>query len=143
MGIEENKQAVRDWIDAVNAGREDRILDLLTDDFRFTCMAVQPEWLRHRLGREEFAKVPSTMSQVLVSPIQLRIVDMTAEGSRVALEMATDSMLRNGKRYNNAYHLVIKLRDGKFYEVLEYSCSFLVQSCFGVDAVQAEATQNA
>ena len=37
----------------------------------------------------------------------------------------------SGKRYNNAYHFVFKLRDGKFTEVREYSCSHLAQNCFG------------
>lgn len=131
MGIEQNKQVVRDWIEAVNAGREDKIRDLTTEDFRFTCKAVQPEWLRYHWDREEFAKVPSTMSQVLVAPIQLTIVDMTAEGDRVAVEATSDCRMLNGKRYNNAYHFLFKLRDGKFYEAFEYSCSHLAQSCFG------------
>ena len=75
--------------------------------------------------------VPSTMSTLLVSPNQLKIHHMTAEDDRVAVEAETDSMMLSGKRYNNAYHFVFKLRDGKFYEVREYSCSHLAQTCFG------------
>lgn len=130
MSIEQNKQVVRNWFDAVNAGREDDILDMTTDDFQFKAMARQPEWMLYNWDRNEFAKVPSTMSQLMTSPIQLRIVDLTAEGDRVAVEAETDSQMLSGKRYNNAYHFVFKLRDGKFYEVREYSCSHLAQSCF-------------
>jgi len=131
MSTEQNKQTVRNWFAAVNEGREDDILAMTTEDFQFRTMARQPEWLLYNWDRNEFAKVPSTMSQLMTSPIQLRIVDITAEGDRVAVEAETDSQMLSGKRYNNAYHFVFKLRDGKFYEVREYSCSYLAQNCFG------------
>lgn len=131
MSIEQNKQVVKDWFAAVNRGDEDAIRDMTTEDFGFMTKARQPEWLLYHWTREEFAKVPSTMSQLMVSPIQLTILDITAEGDRVAVEAETDMQMLSGKRYNNAYHFVFKLRDGKFYEVREYSCSHLAQSCFG------------
>jgi len=131
MGIEENKAVVRSWFDAVNRGDEAAILAMTAEDFEFMTMARQPEWLLYHWNREQFSKVPSTMSTVLKSPIQLSLGDMTAEGERVAVEAETDSEMLNGRRYNNAYHFVFKLRDGKFTEVREYSCSHLAQSCFG------------
>ncbi len=144
MGIEENKQIVRSWFDAVNRGDEDFILGLTTDDFQFKAMARQPEWMLYNWNRDEFAKVPSTMSQLMTSPIHLSVVDMTAEGERVAVEAITDSRMLNGKHYDNAYHFVFKLRDGKFTEVREYSCSHLAQSCFGaVEPSNPEASRMA
>lgn len=131
MGIEENKAVVRRWFDAVNRGDEAAILATTAEDFNFMTMACQPAWLLYNWNREQFSKVPSTMSTVLKSPIQLEIVDMTAEGDRVAVEAETDSEMLDGRRYNNAYHFVFKLRAGKFIEVREYSCSYLAQSCFG------------
>lgn len=131
MSIEQNKAAVQAWFDAVNRGDEEAIYDMTTEDFGFTTMARQPEWLLYHWNREQFSKVPSTMSQLMVDPIQLKVSAMTAEGDRVAVEAETDSKMLSGKRYNNAYHFVFKLRDGKFYEVREYSCSFLAQTCFG------------
>ena len=130
MGIEENKAVVRSWFDAVNRGDEAAILATTAEDFTFMTMARQPEWLLYEWDRVQFSKVPSSMSAVLTAPIQLKIVAMTAEGDRVAVEAETDSKMLNGKRYNNAYHFVFKLRDGKFTEVREYSCSHLAQSCF-------------
>jgi ketosteroid isomerase-like protein len=131
MSIEDNKAVVRSWFDAVNRGDEAEILTMLADDFVFQTMARQPEWLLYTWNREQFSKVPSSMSAVLTAPIQLKIVDMTAEGERVAVEAETDSEMLNGRRYNNAYHFVFKLRDNKFFEVREYSCSHLAQTCFG------------
>ncbi len=130
MSIEDNKAVVRSWFNAVNRGDEAEILTMLADDFVFQTMARQPEWLLYTWNREQFSKVPSSMSAVLTAPIQLKIVDMTAEGERVAVEAETDSEMLNGRRYNNAYHFVFKLRDCKLFEVREYSCSHLAQTCF-------------
>ncbi len=144
MSNERNKQVVRDWFAAVNVGDEAAILAMTTADFSFLTMARGPERLLYNWDREQFSKVPSSMSQVLVSPIQLTVIDMTAEGDRVAVEAETDSMMLSGKRYNNGYHFVFKLRDGKFFEVREYSCSFLAQSCFdAVEPTNPDATRMA
>jgi ketosteroid isomerase-like protein len=131
MTAQTNKQVVQDWFDAVNAGDEAAILAMTTDDFVFQTMARSPEWMLYRWDRTQFAAVPSSMSKVLTAPIQLAVVGMIAEGDDVAVEAETDSKLLNGRRYNNAYHFVFKLRDGKFFEVREYSCSHLAQTCFG------------
>jgi ketosteroid isomerase-like protein len=131
MSIEANKQVIKDYFAAINSGNEPAILAMTTDDFVFMTMAVAPDWLLYRWDREQFSGVPSAMSQLMTGPIQLHITDMTAEGDRVAVEAETDSMMLSGKRYNNRYHFVFKLRDGKFFEVREYSCSALASTCFG------------
>ncbi len=131
MTIEENKAVVRGWIDAVNRGDDDAILEMTTDDFLFMTMARAPDWLQYKWGRTEFAAVPSTMSKLLTAPIKLDLLHMVAEGDTVAAEAETDMRMLNGRRYNNAYHFAFTIRDGKFSEVREYSCSYLAQSCFG------------
>jgi hypothetical protein len=131
MTIEQNKQAVRDWFAAIDRGDEKAIIGMTTEDFVFKCMSRQPEWLRIQWNREQFAAAPATMSTLMTAPIHIWIVDMTAEGDKVAVEAAGDGQMKNGRRYDNAYHFVFKLRNGKFHEVLEYSCSHLAQSCFG------------
>lgn len=131
MTTETNKQVVRDWFAAVNRGDEAAILAMTREDFEFRTMARSPEWLLYNWNREQFAAVPSTMSALLTKPIHLSIVNMIAEEDTVACEAETDSTMLNGRRYNNAYHFVFKVHDGKFREVREYSCSHLAQSCFG------------
>jgi ketosteroid isomerase-like protein len=131
MGIEENKQKVLAWVGAVNRGDEQAILDMVTDDFLFKTMARRPAWLGYNWSKQEFAAASGAQSTLLVKPIQLEVVCLVAEGNRVVLEMKTDAMLKNGKRYDNAYSLIFELKDGKFTEAREYSCSNLVVECFG------------
>jgi uncharacterized protein len=131
MDIEANKRQVLAWVSAVNSGDEQAILAMVTDDFAFKTMARRPEWLGYHWNRQEFAAAPKAQSTLLTKPIQLEVVCLVAEGNRVMLEMKTDAMLKNGKRYDNAYSLIFEFKDGKISEAREYSCSNLVVECFG------------
>lgn len=131
MGTEDNKAIVRRWVDAVNAADEEAILGLLSEDFSFRTMARSPEWLKYAWGREEIAKVPAAQGTLAEAPITLEIVKLIADGDDVVLEAATDAMLKNGKRYDNAYSLIFSFAGGQIAEIREYSCSHLVVECFG------------
>ena len=71
------------------------------------------------------------VSTLLEKPIQMEVVNLTAEGERVVAELKTDATMKSGKRYDNAYSLMFDLKDGKIREAREYSCSALVVECFG------------
>lgn len=131
MSAQQNKRVVIDWLEAVNTGNEQGILDLVTDDFGFKTMARRPEWLQYRWNKEEFAATPKAQSTLMQSPIKMELVEIIAEGNLVMLEASTDALLKNGKHYDNAYSLIFAFRDGKIAEVREYSCSNLVVECFG------------
>jgi ketosteroid isomerase-like protein len=132
MGIEANKQKILAWVEAVNRGDEQAILGMTTADFLFKTMARRPEWLGYNWNRQQFAAAPIAQSTLLEKPIHLDVVSLVAEDNRVVLEMKTDAMLKNGKRYDNAYSLIFELNsEGKFTEAREYSCSALVVECFG------------
>jgi ketosteroid isomerase-like protein len=45
---------------------------------------------------------------------------ITAEGDRVALEAESYGELANGKVYNNQYHVLMEIRNGKIQAVREY-----------------------
>jgi ketosteroid isomerase-like protein len=56
---------------------------------------------------------------------------VTAEGDRVAVEAESIFPLKNGKTYNNTYHFMIGLRDGKVFSVREYNNTAYVRDLFG------------
>ena len=43
-----------------------------------------------------------------------------AEGDKVAIELVGRGELKNGRVYNNEYHLLMTIRDGKVARVREY-----------------------
>jgi ketosteroid isomerase-like protein len=131
MGIEQNKRTVVAWVSAVNGADQAAILETMTDDFVFKYMARRPHWLAYTWDKQTFAAASGAQSTLLKDPIRIDVVSLTADESRVVLEMKTDAMLKNGKRYDNAYSLIFEMKDGKIAEAREYSCSNLVVECFG------------
>jgi ketosteroid isomerase-like protein len=127
---EENKAIIKRWFAAVNRADEAGILDCLTDDFEFISMVVKPEYMHYTWDRNRFAAAPASMSSQMKSPITMQIISIISEGDKAAVEANTDSHLKNGKHYNNAYHFAFELRDGKIAKAREYSCSYLAHYCF-------------
>ena len=56
---------------------------------------------------------------------------MMGEDDKVAVEAQSYGEMNNGKLYENVYHFLFKVRDGKIYSVREYSCSYTANDCFG------------
>src|SRR3982074_182111 len=119
MSIEQNKQDIVRYFERVNRGDKDAILECLTDDFVFQGMGWHPDWVRYRWDREMFADAPREMSTKMKKPIQLRLLGMIAEGERVAVQAESYCEMNNGKIYDNAYHFVFTLRQGRIAGGLE------------------------
>ena len=69
-----------------------------------------------------------TVSPVLVSIFNIfpeglifTLYGMTAEDDRVALEAESHGVHKSGKQYNNHYHFLFRIRDGKIAEIKEYA----------------------
>ncbi|MFT3724926.1 MAG: nuclear transport factor 2 family protein [Hyphomonadaceae bacterium] len=54
-----------------------------------------------------------------------------ADGDFVIVEAKGDNQLKNGKRYDNEYCFVIRMREGKMVEITEYLDTELVSDCLG------------
>ena len=131
MTIEANKQLVLHYFDCVNRGDGKGIYGCLTEDFMFKSMPRHPEWLKYRWGRDEFSAIPELMAQQMKKPLVMTLLGMTAEENRVCAEAESWAELSDGRTYDNAYHFIFDIRDGKIAEVREYSCSYTAADVFG------------
>lgn len=59
--------------------------------------------------------VPTTKDGLAITPRS-----MIAEGDKVACEAESLGVLGNGRTYNNEYHFLVEIRDGKIASVREY-----------------------
>lgn len=59
--------------------------------------------------------VPGTRNGLAITPKA-----MVAEGDKVAVEAESYGEFQNGRIYNNEYHFLIEIRDGKISSVREY-----------------------
>ena len=60
------------------------------------------------------------MAGQLKNGLKLTVKSSIAEGDKVALEVESYGELQNGRIYNQEYHLLITIRDGKISAVREY-----------------------
>ncbi|HKY89576.1 MAG TPA: nuclear transport factor 2 family protein [Nevskiaceae bacterium] len=121
MSLEANKQLVATFF--AHFGRKDvqGALDMMTADATWW-IGGKPD-LFPICGLKTKAQMAEILNGlVLPSKNGLAITPkgMIAEGNKVACEAESMAILGNGRTYNNEYHFVIEIRDGKVAAVKEY-----------------------
>lgn len=123
MKIDENKRIVLSFLEMMTAGKVDDCLAMMTDSGTY--------WVGGKPDKFPFAGTKSKMefkemlSGVLkIMPEGLKLTPLpsgiTAEGDRVAIEVESYGRTNSGRVYNNLYHFVFVLREGKIDAVKEY-----------------------
>jgi ketosteroid isomerase-like protein len=70
---------------------------------------------------ESTGQIASKVYARIDGPLRLRILSMTAEGDRVAVEAESDARLIDGRPYRNQYHFLLRFDpDGRVVEFKEY-----------------------
>jgi ketosteroid isomerase-like protein len=62
---------------------------------------------------------------LLPTGLRPKILSVTAEGDRVAVEWEGDAVTQEGRPYCNQYAMVFFLREGRIVQVNEYFCNVL------------------
>ena len=131
MSVEDNKAIVKTYFELMNDADPAKMLAYLTDDFLFESMLQKPAAFNFTWDKDHFAAASGAMSAQMKAPLKIWIVSMMGEEEKIAVEAQSYGEMINGKLYENVYHFLFKLRDGKIYNVREYSCSFTAADCFG------------
>src|ERR1700730_1271625 len=63
--------------------------------------------------KSEFISMLKNIRPLIAKSVAMTIVSATAEEDRVSVESKGDSTLTNGRKYDNTYHFMFVLRDGK------------------------------
>lgn len=128
-GADENKALVEELYRRMNERRYADMWELFTTDAK---------WGGGRASSDDFASIES-MKAIMVDPmpvfvdggIDFTVHALTAEGDRVAAEVESHAPLVNGKVYNNHYHMLFEIRDGKIAVVKEYADTAHARDIFG------------
>lgn len=121
MSLEQNKKLVADFFS--HFGRKDvqGALDMMTADATWW-IGGKPRLFpiaglksKAAMGEILNSLVPVMKNGLLITP-----KGMTAEGNKVAVEAESYGELPNGRVYNNEYHFLVEVRDGKIASVKEY-----------------------
>lgn len=115
---EANKQTVLKFLEVFSSGDVEGILDMLDDSATWWVAGTIP--LSGTKSKKEFGEMLSGVAENCKGPITLTPHAVTAEGERIAVETESYAELNNGRIYNNHYHFLFIVRDGKIHAVKEY-----------------------
>ena len=118
MGIDENKKFALEFIEAISRGDAQAIQDAYAEDGSSWTIGTMP--ISGRFSKTEIAQTASSVLDVFPDGLAFQVHSMTAEGDRVAIEAESIGVHVSGKKYNNLYHFLMRVRDGKIVEWKEY-----------------------
>ena len=117
MSSEANKALVREYWRRINTKQSSDVLELCSDDFVFWFPGSDGGYQTREQARKTFDSVFEIFPEGLI----FTLYEMTAEGERVALEAESHGVHKSGRPYNNHYHFLFRIRDGKIVEIKEYA----------------------
>jgi len=122
MSITENRNVVRRYFEAVNAGDLDVITALLHEDVTFWVPPSLPDGVEFQ-GRANVLKL-FTESVGLYDPdagLAVELRSMTAEENRVAVELVIRGRsAASGEPYENWYHFLFVVEEGTILAIREH-----------------------
>ncbi len=132
MTIEENKRAVREFCALFEDAATEDLLDALSEDA--TWWILGKPHLFSGAGTKSKADMERIWGKLFAhmeDGLEMSIVGMVAEGDKVAAEIRSHADLKDGRVYENQYHMLFTLRQGKVVEVREYADTLLIAHLFG------------
>lgn len=119
MSVLNAKEIVTGFLQDVDAGRAMEAFARMSPDIRFDLVAPPPAGRVYDLdGFIEF--FTGTMVPAMATPFRVKIIAMTEEGERVAVETESDCTNVKGFHYHNRYHTLFVVRNGMIVEIREY-----------------------
>lgn len=129
MTIEDNKALVKRFWAAFSASRFDEALAMLSEDA--TWWVAGKTVVSGTYTKPKFAELVGGIASQAPEGLTVTPLLLTAEGECVSMEAESYGKFANGRVYNNFYHFMIKIRDGKIYSVREYLDTEHVTATFG------------
>jgi ketosteroid isomerase-like protein len=118
MGIAENKQLARRFIDAISRGDIEAIQKAFADDGTVWTIGTLP--ISGTFSAAQVAEASHRVLDLFPEGLKITIKGMTAEDDRVAIEAESYGRHKSGRTYANVYHFLMRVRGGKIVEWREY-----------------------
>jgi ketosteroid isomerase-like protein len=115
---EDNKAFVRKFFEAMNAGDVDFIVQAYAQDGQLQTMGNT--LISGIFSRDQIAASAGGIFEVFPQGISFTVLDMIAEGDKVAVEATSQGEHVSGQIYSNEYHFLFEIRNGKLLRLKEY-----------------------
>lgn len=123
-----NRDAALAWLDAVQRGDAEAYRDTMTEDAIHEVMGSS--LASGVLNRDQSSKLVGQLVRSFTDGIRFEVDAVTADEDRVAVMMHGFADLPTGDTYNNVYHVLFRVRDGKVSHIYEFADTKLVDETF-------------
>ena len=132
MSIEENKRTVRDFLAHHKNPAINELLDAMSEDATWWILG-KPHLFPSAgtKSKAEMKRIWGNLFGSMKNGLEMTIIGMVAEGNKVAAEVRSHADLTDGRVYENQYHMLFTLRQGKIVGVKEYADTLLIARTFG------------
>ncbi len=113
----ENKEIAIKFFEALSSGSES-YLDFYNDDS--IIWTAGNNAIGGTRTKKEIIDFAQGILAAFPTGITFNITGMTAENERVAVEVSGESIHASGDAYNNKYHFLLTIKNGKIIELKEY-----------------------
>lgn len=121
MGIADNKKVVAEFIEALSGGNIKALDAALAEDATWWLPGSLPVSGTHR-GKKGIFEGFLAKAAPLFQPgtLAIEVRNTVAEGDCVAVEWIARGKTAKGKAYENYYHIMFEVKNGKVQTVREY-----------------------
>ncbi len=131
MSIEGNKRLIERFNAHFEHSDIDGAMELLTDDCIWWVNAKPHLFpVAGEKTKTEYAELMHEIHASLEGGMRREVVGMVAEGDRVAAELRAHAVTKTGKTYDNRYHMLYTIRDGRISGAREYTDLLTVNEVF-------------
>lgn len=131
MSTEQNKQIVNQFFEKFSATDVAGALELLDDAVIWRAMGREGGLpMSGEMDKQAIGELIENVRSIFPNGMRLTPTGRTTEGDRVALEMESYAVKSNGIVYNNFYHFLIVLSNGKITALREYLDTLHVKQVF-------------
>ena len=114
---DQNKKITKEFFEALSNG-SDEYLDFYTNES--IIWTAGNNAIGGTRTKEEVVSFAQNILAAFPTGIKFNITGITAEGDRVAVEIDGEAVHASGETYNNQYHFLLIIKDGKILELKEY-----------------------
>jgi uncharacterized protein len=120
MSAVENKQLIQQAFANWAGGDADAVFKLLADDVQWTVIGSTRVSRSYQSKREFLEGAVQPLTARLATPIKPSVLDVIADGDKVAVQWDGRASAKNGKPYNQRYCWVMRLENGSVREGIAY-----------------------
>ena len=114
---DQNKKITKEFFRALSTG-SDQYLDFYTNES--IIWTAGGNAIGGTRTKKEVVSFAQNILSAFPTGITFNITGITAENERVAVEISGKAIHASGETYNNQYHFLLRIKDGKILELKEY-----------------------